>query len=178
LNELGFTGLELKAPAVRYTSRFSYIMRGIKDFFNIGYSPKERYKGYHGEDRKWNGTKLQAIKDDDSMPAAALQSDVIDLFDFFLNDCKNRNIEVVMVFTPVYIDVTNYTKDKELIINRYKSLSEKYNFQFLDYTRDSMCCDTTFFYNAMHLNKTGSEIFSRKLAHDLDTIGILHKGKE
>ena len=43
----------------------------------------------------------------------------------------------------------------------------------LDYTHMSLCEDTSYFYNAMHLNKKGSDIFSDSLANDIKKMGIL-----
>ena len=36
-----------------------------------------------------------------------------------------------------------------------------------------ICYDTTYFYNAMHLNKIGAEIFSDTLANDIKRLGII-----
>ena len=55
----------------------------------------------------------------------------------------------------------------------YKKIADKYGIPILDYMTMSLCKDTTYFYNAMHLNKKGSEIFSDSLAHDLKRLGIL-----
>ena len=53
------------------------------------------------------------------------------------------------------------------IINTYSPI--------LNYTYDPISYDTNFFYNATHLNKTGAELFTRKLAHDIDSLQLLKR---
>ncbi len=56
----------------------------------------------------------------------------------------------------------------------YLNLASKYNVPILDYTHDSICYDTAYFYNAQHLNRKGAEKFSLQLAHDLKAIGVMN----
>jgi hypothetical protein len=89
------------------------------------------------------------------------------LFDKFLQECKNNNIKVSLIYTPEHIEGQKFIKNKNLITDLYKKHAEKYNLLYLDYSKDSICLDKSYFYNATHLNKTGSEVFSKKLVNDL-----------
>lgn len=55
----------------------------------------------------------------------------------------------------------------------YKGIADRHNCPFLDYTNDPICYDTLNFYNAMHLNAHGANLFSAELAHDLDSLGLI-----
>jgi lysophospholipase L1-like esterase len=55
----------------------------------------------------------------------------------------------------------------------YESIATEFNIPILDYSYDLMCDDTTYFYNGTHLNKLGAEVFTTKLAHDIDSLGLL-----
>lgn len=55
----------------------------------------------------------------------------------------------------------------------YREIADRYSIPILDYTYMSLCNDTTYFYNAMHLNKRGSNIFTDSLANDIKKLGIL-----
>ena len=57
----------------------------------------------------------------------------------------------------------------------YYDLSMRYELPMLDYSNCYLSQDTTYFYNATHLNKTGSDLFSAQLAYDLDSLGIILK---
>ena len=55
-----------------------------------------------------------------------------------------------------------------------KQYADKYEIPVLDYTYMNICYDTAYFFNAMHLNKTGAEIFSDTLANDIKRLGIIN----
>jgi lysophospholipase L1-like esterase len=79
------------------------------------------------------------------------------------------------VYAPIYIEVTNKLVNKDEMYEAYQTIANKYNIPILDYNYHPISCDSTNFYNATHLNKKGSMLFSTQLAHDLDSLGILHK---
>jgi hypothetical protein len=166
LNETGFTNFDLYVPALQYHSEFLYIFLGLIEFFDIKHFPNDKHKGYQAEDAIWDGGMLEIELSKDSL-TAKVEPEMVELFDSFLNYCKETEIQVILVFTPQYINATNFTKNKDEVINIYHTFSKKYNIPFLDYSIDSLCYDTAYFYNAMHLNKKGSEIFSLKLANDI-----------
>lgn len=41
---------------------------------------------------------------------------------------------------------------------------------YLDYTYDTLSYDTAYFYNTMPLNRTGANLFSQKVARDMDSV--------
>jgi len=169
----GFSDFDFYIPTLCYQSNISDIITGFVAFWGKHY-PNRRYKGYQGQERKWNGIELEKILSGDSL-VSEIDPNIVQQFDSFLNHCKKNNMQVVMVFSPEYIKATKFTKNKNEVMNIYRSFSKKYDFPFLDYSTDSLCYDTTYFYNAMHLNKIGAELFSSKLAHDIDSLGILKK---
>ncbi len=60
----------------------------------------------------------------------------------------------------------------------YHSFSKKYDIPFLDYSDDtSLTYDTAYFYNAMHLNKKGAELFTLKLANDIKEQNLYKSGE-
>ena len=63
----------------------------------------------------------------------------------------NFAIFLLIVFT--LLDVTEL----------FKKFSKKYDIPFYDYSTDTLCFHKKYFYNALHLNKTGAEIFTNKL---------------
>ena len=72
-----------------------------------------------------------------------------------------------IVYTPVHIDGQKFVTNRDELIETYNNYSSKYSIRFYDYSKDSICLDRSYFYNSTHLNKKGSEIFSKKLANDL-----------
>lgn len=159
-------------PLVRYFSQRSQIKQGLFEFFHLEHYPDLRKKGFICTETVWDGTALSKVLQKDSLTANK-QPESIDLFDSYLNHCRQNNIQVILVFSPEYHKAMEFTRNKEEVIAIYHSLSKKYGYHFLDYTTDSLCYDTTYFFNALHLNRKGADIFTAKLAHDIDFLGIL-----
>jgi len=127
-----------------------------------------RNKGYRGMDRKWNNDLVQAKLEKKNL-SIDIDSNTITLFNQFLLECKSNDITVILVYTPEHIDGQKFVKNRKEIINIYNDFSNKYDLLFLDYSSDDICLEKEYFYNASHLNKKGSEIFTSMLAYDLKT---------
>lgn len=133
---------------------------------------KDKYKlakGFRGNDKEWNGEEFKKRK----TISYNKNPEAMQLFDDFLAECKQENIKVVLVMAPYYIGATKKVKDYAGMQKMFSGYAEKYDYGFLDYTYDSISYDTTYFYNAMHLNRTGATLFSEKLAHDIDSLNVL-----
>lgn len=152
---------------------FSFCEKYVPCFRYFGY-PKisahgNLYKGYEGQNMKWKGKALTQVK---PYPAK-VDTNMYRLFDNFLYDCVQDSTKVLLVYAPTYYGVLEKITNMQDIYDMYQTIANKYCISFLNYNEDSMCLDTTYFYNATHLNKRGAELFSTKLAHDIDSIGFL-----
>ena len=54
----------------------------------------------------------------------------------------------------------------------YGTLATKHHLPILNYIDMPLCTDTTYFYNATHLNRQGAIIFTTCLAQDIDSMGV------
>ena len=155
-----FTFGELYVPMYRY-----FVNNVYDEYTKFDYPV---YKGYGGEDKTWDGSSLATMQP----YRQEIDSAVYELFIDYIEKTKNEGIQMILVFAPIY------TKVNELIINRdeikkiYQSLSAQYDIPFLDYSDWYVSNDTTYFYNAMHLNRQGAEVFSTQLALDIDSLEI------
>lgn len=125
------------------------------------------YKGYHGFDKRWDGTELKKI----DVISYVHDTNVLAMTNQWLYQCQQQGVQVVFVHSPMYIGATNKIDDTAAMWAMYRNLANQYNIPILDYSHDSICYDTNFFYNALHLNRKGAERFTRQLAHDLDSMG-------
>lgn len=147
-------------PLIRYYSKWEYVKKNLHSEYPI-------HKGYHGFDRPWNGVEFDNI----DRIEFAHEDTAIMLLDKLLADCTNDGINVVLVHSPIYSKYWDKFPDSSAMWSLYRSFAYKYDIPLLDYTKDPMCEDTAYFYNARHLNRVGAELFTCKLAHDLDSMG-------
>lgn len=163
---IGYNKLDYSIPLIRYAGKFQALKTSIKML--IDNSPHKRYRnnGYLGMEREWN-TNLETAKANQKFYEIQLDQRSIELFKSFIQECKNMDIDLIMVYTPEYIEGQKFVSNREKVICIYKEISDKYKLPFYNYSKDTICFDRSLFYNSSHLNKKGSEIFSKKFAHDL-----------
>jgi hypothetical protein len=161
-----FSFFDYYIPLIRYYGRRNAIQKAIECSFAKENSIPLRKKGYMAWDLNWNNdfgkaqTELGYIE-------VKNDSTSISLFNDFLNECSLNKIKVIFINTPEYIDGQLFIKNRDEVINIYKNFSNKYDIVFFDYSNDEMCYHREYFFNAQHLNKTGAELFNRKLVRDL-----------
>lgn len=130
-------------------------------------------KGYYCEDITWDESTTKEI-----VPyRQEVDTNTIHLFTDFIKDVQREDIKLIFVIAPLYKDATCNVLNLEEIHSIFYKLSEDYNIPILDYANCWLSQDTMYFKNTTHLNKTGAELFSIKLAQDLDSLGIIPKQK-
>ena len=170
----GFSYLDYQVPFLRYIGKREAMKEAISIYRGIESDKMIRVKGYKGFDEEWNSDFDKAKK---KMKYYEVQLDTtsISLFDSFLKECATKKIELIMVYTPEYIEGQEFTKNRSDIIQLFQEKSEQYQFPFLDYSNDTLSYDKQYFYNAMHLNKTGAELFTDKLIEDIQQLRTLRE---
>lgn len=160
----GFTEADFIIPLYRYFGEFEAVKSGLK--YYIKPDDRFRYRGYKGRDEKWN-SDFDRAKAEIGSYTIKIDSLSVKLFEEFIVECKTDSIDLVFVYTPEYIEGQAFVKNRDSIMTMYNDFSEKYNVPFLDYSNDSICYHKDYFYNTMHMNRRGSELFTKKLAKDL-----------
>ena len=164
-----FNWLEKYLPAYRYMGYPKQVTAGLGMTL---FSDEVRLtKGYYGREELWDGTELRKLDGIDfHQDSIALR-----MFDRYLSEVKKDNIKLIFVYAPIYIEATKKIRNVEKMYQMFDNIARKYDIPLLDYSYAPMSYDTTYFYDANHLNKKGAEFFSAKLAHDIDSLGILNK---
>lgn len=96
----------------------------------------------------------------------------IELFASFLNESKAQGIDVILVCSPLHVDdgLRYFNMDGFWNIVRYCNMGK--GFPMVTY-QDYFGNDTTLFSDPAHLNDAGKRLFTAKLMHDLDSVGII-----
>lgn len=113
--------------------------------------------------------KPLSISDDISMPRNTIIDDnKLVYLRKFINDCKNKNVQLVFVVspTPSHVDGNYYAE--------LKRVAQEYGVPFLDYHTPGLYLDhPEYFKDGQHLWDEGARAFSQIFAHDLKEILIL-----
>ena len=149
-----------------YLPMYRYFISGAYSSYMEVSADTNLYKGYEGQNMKWNGKKFSEMKCFHFERMENIESE----FGLFLKQLKEQGIEVVFVCAPIYSGLTAIVDNLPEFYETIQAYSEKYQIPVLDYTYDSLSYDTLYFYNATHLNKTGAKLFTTKLCQDLDSL--------
>jgi hypothetical protein len=161
----GFDNVDYYIPLVRYFGRYSAILSAIKNSIS---PDKEHYRsnGYRAMHKEWDKDldNARAIMDQFHID---IDSSSVKLFERFLDECNQMNINVTLVNTPEYIEGQQFIDNREEVLAMIRRIAIEHNTLFLDYSNDTLCLTKKYFYNATHLNAEGSRIFTSKLVCDL-----------
>ena len=164
-----FSTPDFYIPLVRYFKYRKTALLGFKEFFNPTNYPNTRYKGFQGMDLTWKPVQVsqanaQVLHLEKVIKIADAE---IKLMERFLAECRQQKIQVVLVYTPEFIEGQDHHKNRMDVMKTYQQIAQKYQVKLLDYSQDTISYQKNLFYNVQHLNKKGAEIFSKKLATDL-----------
>jgi hypothetical protein len=163
----GFNYWDYHLPFYRYFGRTNTILKGLSSFFNVEILKSIKYKGYASNDFKWDNN-FDLFKESNPMGKRIEITDtVLDLFQNFIKVESQKGRYVIIVFPPTYNELKKYILNRDELIATYKSIADENNVLFLDYSESTFSKNRDYFYNASHLNRTGSELFTQKLASDI-----------
>jgi hypothetical protein len=156
----GFNSSDYYIPLKRYVGN-------LKISNLIASTTKIRHNGFKGQEKEWN-TDLKKIKASKPNYRIELDSISILLFKQFINEMNKKNIDVILVNTPEYIEGQTFVKNRNEIISIFDEIAKKHNIPFLNYSNNVISHDKSLFYNTLHLNKKGADIFTEKFVIDLE----------
>lgn len=166
---LGFSRLDYYIPLIRYSGNTN-AMANILNYWIGKKKPKViRKKGFKGNDKKWTN-EFSNAKQKFAKYEYSLDSGSIMLFKNFIQECKNDSIKVIMVYPPEYIEGQSFIGSRKELTEMYEDIAMEYKIPFIDYSNDTLSYQKDLFYNVMHLNQKGAELFSMDLAHRLSTL--------
>ncbi len=160
---ISYTVWDYYIPAVRYIGKTEVLRESLKYLMNG--SPREKYRrnGFLGMDQEWNAD-FEKLKAKQKFYKVKVNIDNRNLLEVFIKECKEMNINLILLYTPEFIEGQEFVVNRKEVIDIYKEFSKRYNLNFYDFSSDKICYDKTLFYNASHLNRRGAEIFTKKFA--------------
>ena len=158
---VGYNWYEYFVPMARYYNSKSSIKSALDYEKSRG---RFRNLGFRGMDKAWDVADSEDVK---GTFEAELDTNTVSLYDFFIRDCQQRGIKVVMLYSPEYSQGQDAFKNRMQVVNAFSILCEKHDVAFLNYSDHPICSDREQFYNSLHLNSEGADYFSKILSNDL-----------
>ena len=174
MSELGdistFSLIDRKIPLLRFSGQRKVVIEAIQSY-NGKKIKTNSVKGFEGKTDKYNGNNM--LKN--NIFYYKINNEAIQIFEKYLDNCHKDGIKVILVSAPLYVEAKRKIYDFKGIQSMLNMIAIKHNLKILDYTNDPICSDTSYFYNAAHLNIKGADIFSSKLANDISRLQMFRK---
>jgi hypothetical protein len=176
----GLRAVDRDAWKARYLPLYGYAVEdmnftwltGLKAL--LGRFPQEdRYLGFQPRDAPWN-EEFAHFKD----AAAAgvrfpIEPQGVRDLEELLATCRAQGIRVLLVYSPVYIEMQRLERNRDEIFGLFRELAGRYDAPLWDYSGSAVSGDRGYFVNSQHLNASGAAVFSREFAGKLAHSGLL-----
>ena len=149
--------LDFFIPFYRYRGRINPYRKFLEEKQPI----VNRKRGFKSFEKGWTGL--------DSIEPFYKKFDnkVLTMFEEFLFDMKSRDIKVILVVAPFYIEGQAFVINKDENMGIIQNIATNMSVPLLDYSQSYISYNKNFFYNNAHMNATGAQLFSKQLAEDL-----------
>lgn len=169
MRQLGYGFLELYVPLYRYLGYQQVIKNGLLEFFHVKHYVDPSIKGFRPERGEWNGVEYEKMEPH----VAEMDSVAINQFVTFLDDCRNKDIKVVMVFSPMYQGAVGKITNMDDSRAQFSELAANTIGYYLDYLDDPICLDTANFCVSVHMNAESTDRFTTQLCEDLLRLNVI-----
>lgn len=97
-------------------------------------------------------------------------------FDVIINFCSKNNVKIIFTISPVY---NNYYKNKitnyDDLVNDFQKYANDHNYPFWRFDTIPICNDSRHFTDDVHLNKSGTDVFTTLLAKKISEYLVQNK---
>lgn len=129
---------------------------------------RDAEKGYANLNEEWSSEGLVEVL---KKPIEyGIEHEISLRFKQTIKDFKDNGTNIILVISPFYYKGLDGIVNFRSITDSIQLYANEEQCPFYDFTYDSICYDSSFFYNAWHMNDKGATIFSRKIAYIIDSI--------
>lgn len=153
-------------PMYKYNNELTLVKEGILSYWGRGIK-STKYKGYEGQEKYWDSSFHDFLMQHPRGAEFPIDPDAKALFNDFLSFCKANDIKVIMFYPPAFIQSIAYINNQNEILGIFNDFATTYHIPFYNYMYDSLNYSRDNFYNSQHLRRPAAEIFTAKLAKEI-----------
>ena len=158
----------------RYLPMYGYVVEdlnftwllGLQSFFHLA-SGTQNLLGFDPRTTQWTEDFGKFRRSNPKGVSWEIEPAGLTAVEGIIQLCKARGIQLILVYSPEYLEMQEITRNRREIFAEFHSLSSRYQVPFWDYSTWPHSSDTGYFANSQHLNAFGAEQFSNDLAKRL-----------
>lgn len=168
-----FEALKQSDSTITYADKYLPLIRYWKKSYIFQYAFKNTfydnnpYRGFSGEVRTWQPNGMENIKDGSLV--CKREEKIIDEFINTIREMQSDGAEIFLVYSPFFCRGKNKVKELDDMVKLFDSIAENEHCYFINFISDSICLDSSFFYNSTHMNVEGAKQFSIKLSNIINS---------
>jgi hypothetical protein len=140
----------------------------------MGRNPKEdRYLGFQPRQAQWTGDFARFKDGKQAGVEFKIEPQGVRDFEELMGLCKELDIPVLLVYSPVYYEMQDLEINRDQIFGRFKDVAQRYGAQLWDYRRSPISFRKDYFVNSEHLNADGAAVFSAEFGAALAGSGLM-----
>ncbi len=162
---------------IKYCRAYGYFYYKNEFFSIIEYPNLASYSGYEPIDKTWTTEHIKQNEQqngEEYFPEDKRYISKIDriqsesYFRALSDVVQKNNIEkLFLVLTPYYSESWETVSNQTELLLFVDSMAEKYDFKTINFLYSDISKNSNYYYDPIHLNKNGSEVFSRAIADSL-----------
>ena len=163
----------------RYLPLYGYAVQDMRFTWTKGLAslagrmPREtRFNGFEPRHMPWTEDFDRFKRDHPAGVSFAIEQDAVDDLGAIVKEGTTRGARVVLVYSPVYIEMQRLDRRKAEIFERFRQIAARYGATLWDYSDSPISHHRELFYNSQHLNAAGAAAFSADLARRLTMSGF------
>jgi len=144
----------------------------------MGWNPKEdHFLGFWPYNSGWTGEFDRFRSRNPDGVRYTIEAQGLRDFEQLMLVCKERQIPVLLVYSPEYYEMQKLTRNRSEIFEHFRDIATRYQAAVWDYSGSPMSYCAEYFYNSQHLNAKGAALFSTDLALAMKRSGLLKAGE-
>ena len=146
-------------------------LTGMRAVF--GWNPREdRYFGFQPRDARWTDDFAHFVNSKRDGIQFSIEPEGLRDFEDLIALCKQRQIPVVLVYSPVYYEMQELEMNRDQIFRHFNEIAQRYDAPIWDYSGSPISRRRDYFVNSQHLNAAGAAAFSADFSADLTRSGL------
>ena len=176
--------------------RDTLVSRALRDYFGarallwryvplFGYAEFNDRIGLKSAARVWRGQRAEFTADGSAPSRGEVPDSVFDKardttyrvsqgrvrsLEHILDAARTRGIHVTMFTAPVYMPFQRAVTNREALLERYREIGLAHGATFITVSDSDIASDRRYFRDPRHLNREGSQLFSRRLGEALQRV--------
>ena len=150
------------------------VQTAIEGLFRPSIQAGSRLAGYSPQNLTWDDEFGKFKEQHPSGVKWPVDPQGLDALRGLLTLCQHERIQLILVFSPEYIESQDMTINRDEIFAAFHAQATEFQVPFWDYSSDPLSRDKVNFYNSQHLNQNGATLFSQKIGERLAREQGLH----